>query len=92
LDPCHYYFWAFDICHYYSLFWRRKQHTNGKMHRQAAWIGTGREEGVREMHAAGKRCSSATAHTASVADGWRVGVRIVEVRERAGERGIKGKQ
>lgn len=43
------------------------------------------------MHTAGERCSSATAHTASAADGWRVGVRIVEVRERVGERGIKGK-
>jgi hypothetical protein len=46
---------------------RRKQKAAGKIHGQAAWIGTGREGGGSEMHAAGKRCSSAAAHTA---DGW----------------------
>jgi hypothetical protein len=91
LDPCHYFFGAFDICNYYSLIWRRKQHAKGKMHKQAAWIGTGREEGGSEMHPTEERCSSTTAHTANAADGWRVGVRIMKVRERVGDRGIKGK-
>jgi len=38
------------------------------MHGQAAWIGTEREGGGSEMHVARKRCSSATAHTASAAN------------------------
>jgi len=33
-----------------------------------------------------KRCSWPAAHTASAADGWRLGVRTEEVRERVGER------
>ena len=44
---------------------RRKQQAAGKIHGWAAWIGTGREGGGSEMHAAGKRWSSA-AHTAGV--------------------------
>jgi hypothetical protein len=44
----------------------------------------GREERVRMKQ--GKRCSWPAAHTASAADGWRLGVRIEEVRERVGER------
>jgi hypothetical protein len=43
----------------------------------------GRDEGVRME---GKRCSSAVAHIASAADGWRVGVRTEEVREKVRER------
>jgi len=42
-----------------------KQQAAGKIHRWAAWIGTGRKGGGSEMHAIGKRWSSA-AHTAGV--------------------------
>ena len=34
----------------------------------------------------GKRCSWPAAQTASATDGWRLGVRTEEVRERVGER------
>ena len=48
----------------------------------------GREERVRMEE--GKRCSWPAAHTTSAADGWRLGVRTEEVRERVGK-GIKEK-
>ena len=44
----------------------------------------GREERVRMEE--GKRCSWPAAHTTSAADGWRLGVRTEEVRERVEER------
>jgi hypothetical protein len=62
---------------------RRKQQAAGKIHGRVAWIGTGREGGGSEMHAAGKRCSSAAQqlHTQLTAG---VGVRTEE-RKSGGE-------
>jgi hypothetical protein len=50
----------------------RRDEEAGKMHRLLGLEPEGREEGVRME---GERCSLAAAHTASAADGWRLGVK-----------------
>ena len=67
---------------------RRKQGTIGRRMQQGSLEPEGRDERVRMEE--GKRCSWPAAHMASAADGWRLGVRTEEVRERV-RRGIKEK-